>query len=119
VIALLGATGTIGRHIAAGLADRPADARAVVRDPSRSDVPLPLVHGDLTRPQTLRAAFEGAERLLLLAPHGPEQDLQEAAAVEAAVAAGVQQIVKISGGPPRSGPTVPHRPRWDTGAPSD
>jgi uncharacterized protein YbjT (DUF2867 family) len=107
MIALLGATGTIGRHVAAGLAERHADARAVVRDPSRSDVPLPLVHGDLSQPQTLRAAFEGTERLLLLTPHDPEQDLQEAAAVEAAVAAGVQQIVKISGGAPSLGPNGP------------
>ena len=59
MIALLGATGTIGRHVAADLAERGDDVRAVVRDPSRSDVPLPVVHGDLTRPQTLRAAFDG------------------------------------------------------------
>ena len=97
VIALLGATGTIGRHVAADLAERGDDVRAVVRDRA-SDVPLP-VHGDLTRPQTLRAAFDGAERLLLLTPHGPDQDLHEAAAVEAAVAAGVQRIVKVSGEP--------------------
>ena len=32
VIALLGATGTIGRHVAADLAERGADVRAVVRD---------------------------------------------------------------------------------------
>ena len=107
MIALLGATGTIGRHVAADLAERGADARAVVRDSSRSDVPLPVVHGDLTRPQTLRAAFDGAERLLLLTPHDPEQDLHEAAAVEAAVAAGVQRIVKISGGAPSLGPNGP------------
>ena len=107
MIALLGATGTIGRHVAADLAERGADARAVVRDPSRTDVPLPMVHGDLTRPQTLRAAFDGAERLLLLTPHGPDQDLHEAAAVEAAVAAGVQRIVKISGGAPSLGPNGP------------
>ena len=107
MIALLGATGRIGRHVAAGLAERGADARAVVRDPARTDVPLPTVHGDLTRPQTLRAAFDGADRLLLLTPHGPDQDLHEAAAVEAAVATGVRQIVKISGGAPSLGPNGP------------
>jgi NAD(P)H dehydrogenase (quinone) len=106
-IAVLGATGTIGRHIAAGLADRGVDARAVVRDPSRTDVPLPLVHGDLTQPDTLRTAFEGVERLLLLAPHGPDQDLQEAAALDAARAAGMKRIVKISGGAPSLGPNGP------------
>ena len=118
MIALLGATGTIGRHVAADLAERGDDVRAVVRDPSRSDVPLPVVHGDLTRPQTLRAAFDGAERVLLLTPHGPDQDLHEAAAVEAAVAAGVERIVKVSGGAPRSGRTVRRRRRSATGAPS-
>jgi uncharacterized protein YbjT (DUF2867 family) len=66
-----------------------------------------VVHGDLTRPQTLCAAFDGAERLLLLTPHGPDQDLHEAAAVEAAVAAGVQRIVKVSGGAPSLGPNGP------------
>ena len=70
-------------------------------------MPLPVVHGDLTRPQTLRAAFDGAERLLLLTPHGPDQDLHEAAAVEAAVAAGVERIVKVSGGAPSLGPNGP------------
>ena len=106
-IAVLGATGTIGRYIAAGLADQAVDARAVARDPSRADVPLPAVHGDLTQPGTLRTAFEGAERLLLLTPHGPDQDLHEAAAVEAARAAGVEYIVKISGGAPSLGPNGP------------
>ena len=106
---LLGATGTIGRHVAADLAERGADARAVVRDPSRSDLPLPADARRPPRPQSLRAAFDGAERLLLLTPHGPDQDLHEAAAVEAAVAAGVQRIVKISGGAPSLGPNGPSR----------
>jgi uncharacterized protein YbjT (DUF2867 family) len=106
-IALLGASGTIGRHVAAGLAQEAVDARAVVRDPSRADLPLPVVHGDLTQPATLRSAFDGAERLLLLTPHGPDQDLHEAAAVEAARAAGVERIVKISGGAPSLGPNGP------------
>lgn len=106
-IAILGATGTIGRHIAAGLADQAVDARAVVRDAGRVDVPLPVVHGDLTQPETLRAAFEGAQRLLLLTPHGPDQDLQEAAAVEAARAAGVEHVVKVSGSAPSLGPNGP------------
>lgn len=106
-IAVLGATGTIGRHIAAGLADSAVDARAVVRDADRTDVPLPVVHGDLTQPNTLRTALEGAQRLLLLTPHGPDQDLQEAAAVVAARAAGVEHIVKISGSAPSLGPNGP------------
>lgn len=107
MIAVLGATGTIGRHVARELAERDVEARAVVRDPARADVPLPVVHGDLSRPETLRDAFSGADRLLLLTPHGPDQDVWEAGAVEAAVGAGVEQIVKISGGAPSLGPNGP------------
>ncbi len=59
VIALLGATGTIGRHVAAGLAERGADARAVVRDPGRSDVPLPAV---ARRPDATADAARGVRR---------------------------------------------------------
>ena len=107
MIALLGATGTIGRHVAAALAEQGADARAVVRDPRRTEVPLATVYGDLAKPATLRDAFDGADRLLLLTPHGPDQDLQEASAVEAALDAGVRQIVKISGSAPSLGPNGP------------
>lgn len=106
-IAVLGATGTIGRHVAAGLADRAVDARALVRDTSRVDVPLPLVHADLTEPETLARALAGVERLLLLTPHGPDQDLRERAVVEAALGAGVERIVKISGSAPSLGPNGP------------
>jgi uncharacterized protein YbjT (DUF2867 family) len=62
------------------------------------------VQADLSAPATLAAAFDGVERLLLLTAHGPDQELHEAAALDAAVAAGVQRIVKISGGAPTLGP---------------
>jgi uncharacterized protein YbjT (DUF2867 family) len=103
MIGVLGATGRIGRHVAAGLALRDVPARALVRRPE-ADLPLPAVHADLDEPATLATAFDRVERLLLLTAHGPEQDLREAAAIEAAVAAGVQRIVKISGGAPTLGP---------------
>jgi NAD(P)H dehydrogenase (quinone) len=103
MIGVLGATGRIGRHVAAGLALRGVDARALVRRPDQ-DLPLPAVHADLSSQATLAAAFDGVERLLLLTAHGPDQDLREAAALDAAVAAGVQRIVKISGGAATLGP---------------
>jgi NAD(P)H dehydrogenase (quinone) len=103
MIGVLGATGRVGRHVAAGLAERGIEARALVRRPA-ADLPLPAVHADLYSPATLAPAFDGVERLLLLTAHGPDQYLREAAAIEAAVAAGVQRIVKISGGAPTLGP---------------
>jgi uncharacterized protein YbjT (DUF2867 family) len=104
MIGVLGSTGRVGRHVAAGLALRGAEARALVRRPAR-DLPLPTVHADLSSPATLAAALDGVERLLLLTAHGPDQDLHEAAAIEAAAAAGVRRIVKISGGAATLGPS--------------
>jgi NAD(P)H dehydrogenase (quinone) len=103
MIGVLGATGRVGRHVAAGLAERGIEARALVRRPA-ADLPLPAVHADLHSPATLAPALDGVERLLLLTAHGPNHDLREAAALEAAVAAGVRRIVKISGGAPTLGP---------------
>jgi NAD(P)H dehydrogenase (quinone) len=104
MIAVLGGTGRVGRHVVAGLAAAGVDAVALVREPDRGDLPLPTRRADLRQPETLPAALAGAERLLLLTPHLSDQDLLEAAAIEAAVAAGVTRIVKISGGAATLGP---------------
>ena len=104
MIAVLGATGTIGTHVAAGLAERDAPAQALVRGPARSQLPLPALAADLRDPASLRNAMTGAEQVLLLTPHHPDQDLLEANAIDAAKAAGVERIVKISGGAPSLGP---------------
>ncbi|MEA2166854.1 MAG: hypothetical protein QOF76_154 [Solirubrobacteraceae bacterium] len=104
VIAVLGATGRIGRHVCDGLAATGAPARALVRDPAAADLPIPAVHADLAQPSTLPAALEAVDRLLLITPHGPDQDLLEAAAIDAAAAAGVRHIVKVSGGAATLGP---------------
>jgi NAD(P)H dehydrogenase (quinone) len=115
MIAVLGASGRVGRHIAAGLAGAGVPARAFVRNPETVDLPLDAVPADLRRPETLPAALRGVERLLLLTPHGPDQDLLEAAAVDAAAAAGVRRVVKVSGGPASLGPngaTASARAHW-------
>ena len=107
MIALLGATGTIGRHVVQGLADGSANARALVRDPGRAGVPVPTVAADLRDGASLRAALGGADQLFLLTAHGPDQDLQEAAALDAALDAGVKRIVKVSGGATTLGASGP------------
>jgi uncharacterized protein YbjT (DUF2867 family) len=104
MIAVLGATGTVGRHVCDLLADQPVEARALVRRPDAVELPLPTVQADLRDPSSLRAALDGVTRLFLLTAHGPDQDLMEHAAIDTALAAGVQRIVKISGGAPSLGP---------------
>jgi uncharacterized protein YbjT (DUF2867 family) len=106
MIAVLGATGTIGGHVAAGLAEQSVEAIALVRDPSRR-LPLPAVAADLSDAVSLRAALDGAEQLFLLSPHGRDQDLHEANALDAAMAAGVRRIVKVSGSALSLGPNGP------------
>lgn len=107
MIALVGATGTIGTHVVRGVSELGVPARALVRDPSRLSAQIPAIVGDLRGPASLRTAFAGADRVLLLTPHGPDQDLLEAAAVGAALASGVERIVKISGTAPSLGPNGP------------
>ena len=51
---------------------------------------------DYTRPDTLRAAFQGCEKLFLLGPNALNQSDLERNAVEAAKAAGLRHIVKQS-----------------------
>jgi uncharacterized protein YbjT (DUF2867 family) len=104
VIAVLGATGTIGKHVSAGLAERAIPARMLIRDAGRAELPLPAVAADLRDPTSLREALDGAEQLFLLTPRGTAQQLFEATAVDAAVAAGVRRVVKVSGSAPSLGP---------------
>ena len=106
MIAVLGATGRVGRHVAEGLAERGVAACALVRRPV-AGLPLPAVSADLDAPATLSSGLEGVERMLLLTPHGPDQERREATAIDAAVAAGVQRIVKISGSAASLGPSGP------------
>ncbi len=104
MIAVLGATGTIGSHLAQLFAERGIPARAIVRSPIESDVLLPNATGDLLDRESLEQAFAGARNLFLLTPHGPQQDAMECNALAAAQATGIERIVKVSGGAPSLGP---------------
>ncbi|GAA0914765.1 NAD(P)H-binding protein [Nonomuraea longicatena] len=94
MILVTGATGTIGSAVIRRLAERGAPARSMVRDLSRASGPAVL--GDFERPDTLRAAAEGAEAVLLVTPFGAGLAEHDRAMVRAAEAAGVRRIVKIS-----------------------
>lgn len=104
MIAVLGATGTIGSHVARALAEAGDPARALVRDPESFALDLPVVNVDMLDPDSVHAAIEGATVVFLLTPHGPEQALMERIALDAAVATGAKRIVKISGSGPSLGP---------------
>ncbi|MBO9533184.1 MAG: NAD(P)H-binding protein [Solirubrobacteraceae bacterium] len=106
VIGVLGANGRLGGLVAQELAARGVPATALVRRP-RSGLALAARHADLRDRTSLDAALSGVHRLLLVTPHGPDQDLLELAAIHAAARAGVERIVKISGTPTSLGPNGP------------
>jgi uncharacterized protein YbjT (DUF2867 family) len=94
-ILVTGATGTVGSHVVRTLAGRGEPVRAFVRDRDRAATLLgpavDLADGDLA------AALSGCDRVFLACGNVPEQIAFETAVVEAAAAAGVTRVVKLSG----------------------
>lgn len=97
---VIGGTGTIGREVVRLLAAGTEPVRALVRDPFRASAlagpRVTLVQGDLARPESLPAAFDGVRRMFLVTPPGPDTVPLQSAALAAARAAGVERLVRIS-----------------------
>ncbi|MFD4998141.1 NmrA family NAD(P)-binding protein [Streptomyces buecherae] len=72
-ILVTGATGTVGRHVVAGLARADVDVRALLRDPGAAGLPggVEAVRGNLGDPDSLAAAVRGVERVYLMWPGLP------------------------------------------------
>src|SRR6516162_6076950 len=96
---ITGATGTVGSELIRALADRSdVQVRAAVRAlpgnlASERATPVEL---DFARPDTFAPALRGVDRLFLLAPSIPDPVGTSARFVEAARAAGVSHVVKLS-----------------------
>ena len=67
-VLVIGATGNVGRHVVAQLAERGAAVRAMVRDPRRANLPagVEVVQGDLTAPDSLDACLDGTGGVFLV-----------------------------------------------------
>lgn len=94
MILITGATGTIGSEVVRLLAERGAPVRSMTRDVSRASGPA--VQADFEDPASLRRALDGVESVLLLTAFGTRLGEHDVALVEAAAAAGVRKVVKIS-----------------------
>jgi uncharacterized protein YbjT (DUF2867 family) len=57
---------------------------------------IELREGDYERPETLYEAFDGADRMFLVAPLGPRLAELEGNAIDAALRAGMRHVVKLS-----------------------
>jgi uncharacterized protein YbjT (DUF2867 family) len=100
-ILLAGGTGTVGRHIVKGLVARGLSPRVLSRDPDNARRLLgdsvEIVHGDLMNPASLSDALRGVEVAYVATTPGPELVAQEVHFVDAARAAEVRRVVKLSG----------------------
>lgn len=107
-IAVAGATGRVGSALMARLAAEPVRLRALTRSPDAARFPsaVEVAAVDFDAPATLAAALQGIDRVFIAHGTSPRQVVNEIALIDAAVAAGVGHIVKLStfGAPSRLHP---------------
>jgi len=101
MIVVTAATGHLGRLVVTSLLDRGVPANeivAAVRNPAKAaDLGVEVREADYGKPETLAAAFAGADDVLLISSNEPGQRFtQHRNAVDAAKAAGVRFIAYTS-----------------------
>jgi uncharacterized protein YbjT (DUF2867 family) len=100
MIFVTGSGGTVGSEVIRQLETSKAPFRAGFFSEGKVDAArtkgIDAVIIDYNRPETLRAAFQGCDKLFLLGPNAANQTQLELNAVEAAKTAGLNQIVKLS-----------------------
>jgi NAD(P)H dehydrogenase (quinone) len=102
-IAIAGATGRVGSSLISKLVAEPFELVALTRTADAERLPpgVSLATVDFDAPSTLDNALRGADRLFLAQGTSPRQVANEISLIDAAVAAGVSHIVKLSVlGPP-------------------
>lgn len=74
-IFVTGATGTVGRHVVQRLLTACVDVRALTRRPESVGLPaaVEVVGGNLENPESLAPAFDGVDRMYLLATGPPNR----------------------------------------------
>ncbi|NWK43434.1 SDR family oxidoreductase [Ralstonia pickettii] len=97
-ILVTGATGRVGRQVVHQLANRGADVRVLVRDPSKADFPasVNVVQGDMLDIESLRRAFVGVRTLFLLNAVAGDEFTQALIALNIARESGVERVVYLS-----------------------
>lgn len=100
-ILITGATGTIGSEVVKALAAKPGvTVRVAVRSAAKADklraANVTPVDFDYDKPDTLAAAVKGVDRVFLLTPFAENQVDLGKQLIDAAKAAGVKHIVKLS-----------------------
>ena len=98
-ILVIGGTGTVGSHVVRSLLTKGEAVRILTRSADHADL-LPLgasgIIGDLCKPETLRCAMKGIDRVFLVSPLSPTETEEGLATVAAASRAGVRHLVYLS-----------------------
>ncbi|WP_432971194.1 NmrA family NAD(P)-binding protein [Dactylosporangium sp. CA-233914] len=120
MILVTAATGSIGTHLVRRLRTLGVPLRAMVRDEARGRaLGCDVVVGDFDDPDSVAAALDGVDRLFLngagaVPVPGPQPMVrQQIAAIDAAVAAGVEAIVKVSVWGARRGGRLAEGAHWE------
>lgn len=112
MIVVTGATGNVGRQLVRVLVAAGEKVTAVSRQPLPTDLPgdtpgdVRQVKADLTDPESLRPALDGAEALFLIVAGGAPQDL-----VGLAEESGMRRIVLLSSQGAGTRPKIYRHPR--------
>jgi len=98
MILVTGGTGMVGGDIVRLLSQQGVAARALVRNPQKAPkLPgITWVTGDLSKPETLPAALDGADTLFLVSSIGEDTVALQHNGIVAARDAGIKHIVKLS-----------------------
>jgi uncharacterized protein YbjT (DUF2867 family) len=101
MILVTGATGNVGSEVVRSLRQQGAPIRAFVRDPVEARYRLgdgvQLAPGDFSDRRSVQEALEGVDAVFLSGPDDPRRVAWESDLIDAASAAGVGRIVKLSG----------------------
>ena len=100
VILVTGATGKVGSELVKQLHSRKVSFTALAHSEASADKltqqGVAVRRGDLSQPDTVRAALDGVQNLFLLTSNTPQQIEIESRTIDVAKQAGVNQIVKLS-----------------------
>ena len=108
-ILVIGGTGKVGSALVEELARRDVEVRALSRSGGPAGRPgVQGIRGDMSRPDTLAAAFAGVDRCYLLTPLAQDETEMGLNALDAARAAGVERIVFQSVSHADDYPMIPH-----------
>lgn len=120
MILVTGATGTIGRYLVRVLGEAGVPFRALVRDAGKgAELGCEFVVGDFDDPASMVTALQGVDRLLLNSggalPVAGQQPMvrQQTGAIDAARAAGVSWVVKVSAWEPGPDAKLSVRAHWE------